>query len=94
MSQPGSAFTVQLVSLSSAERAAQYVASQPDPNQFAVYRLQRDGRILHVVLYGSFATREQAEAAIRLLPASVGTVQPWIRPFAHVHEAARSALQQ
>jgi DamX protein len=94
MSQPGSAFTVQLVSLSSAERAAQYVASQPDPNQFAVYRLQRDGRILHIVLYGSFATREQAEAAIRLLPASVGTVQPWIRPFAHVHEAARSALQQ
>jgi DamX protein len=94
MSQPASAFTVQLVSLSSPERAQQYMASQPDPAQLATYRLQRDGRILHVVVYGSFATREQAEAAVRLLPDSIGTVQPWIRTFAQVQEAAQSAIQQ
>jgi DamX protein len=94
MSQPATAFTVQLVSLSSPERAQQYMASQPEPGRFATYRLQRDGRILHVVLYGSFATREQAEAAVRLLPDSIGAVQPWIRTFAQVQETARSAIQQ
>ncbi|MFU8815126.1 MAG: AAA family ATPase [Pseudomonadales bacterium] len=94
MAQPGDAYTVQLVTLSSAERVAQYLASQPDPSQFASYRLQRDGRILHVVVFGSFPSRDAAEAASRRLPASVGSVQPWIRPFAHVHEAARSAIQQ
>jgi DamX protein len=94
MAQPAAAFTIQLVTLSTSERAVQYVAGQPDPGQFAIYRLQRDGRILHVVLYGSFATREQAEAAVPLLPATIGAVQPWIRTFAQVQEAARSALQQ
>ena len=94
MAQPGSAHTIQLVTLSSAERAAQYVAGQPDPSPFATYRLQRDGRILHVVVFGSFASREQAEAAATRLPASVGAVQPWIRTFAQVQEAARSAIQQ
>jgi DamX protein len=94
MAQPATAFTIQLVTLSAPERAAQYVAAQPDPAQFATYRLQRDGRILHVVVYGSFGTRDQAEAAARLLPATVGEVQPWIRPFAQVQDAARTALQQ
>ncbi|MEQ8994251.1 MAG: AAA family ATPase [Pseudomonadales bacterium] len=93
LAQAPDSFTLQLVSLSSAERVQAYLADQADRGDFASYRLQRDGRILHVVIYGQYATRAEAEAAARTLPASVGAVQPWIRPFADVQAAVRTALQ-
>ena len=93
LAQPPERFTLQLVTVSSAERAAAFVAEQPDPSAFATYRLARDGRILHVVVYGQFSTRAEAEAASRRLPASVGRVQPWLRPMAQVHGAIRTTAQ-
>jgi DamX protein len=93
LSQAPDAYTVQLVSLSSAERAVAFVRAQSDPSLFATFRLQRDARIFHVVIYGAFASRAEAQAAAAALPASVGNVQPWIRPFADVQAAVRTALQ-
>ncbi len=93
MRQSPEHYTLQLVSVSSAERAASYVTSQPDPGDFAVYRLQRDGRILHVVIFGSFPSREAAEQAARKLPASIGQVKPWLRTFGQVQAGVRTALQ-
>jgi type II secretory pathway predicted ATPase ExeA len=94
MRQPASAYTLQLVTFSSAERANAYLASQSDPEPFARYRLQQAGRILHVVIYGTFDGRQAAEQAATRLPASVGSVQPWVRTFGQVQDAARTALQQ
>ncbi|MEZ5561010.1 MAG: AAA family ATPase [Pseudomonadales bacterium] len=94
LAQPAAAYTLQLVTLSTAERAAAFVARQPDPARFAVYQLQRDGRILHVVIYGSFADRAAAEQASRTLPATVGRITPWIRTFAQVQDAARTLQRQ
>ncbi len=94
MAQPGDAFTLQLVTLSSAERVEAYLAAQSRPEQFATYRLSRNGQILHVVVYGSFATRAQAEAESRRLPASVGQARPWLRTMAQVQDAIRTALQR
>ena len=94
MAQPGTAFTLQLVTLSSAERVEAYLAAQARPDQFASYRFSRNGRILHVVVYGSFATRIEAEAESRRLPASVSQEKPWLRTMAQVHEAIRTALQR
>lgn len=93
LAQAPDSFTLQLVSLSSAERAQAFVDAQADRGRFATYRLQRDGRILHVVIFGQFASRADAEAAARQLPPSVGGVQPWIRRFGDVQTAVRSALQ-
>ncbi|MCZ6640133.1 MAG: SPOR domain-containing protein, partial [Gammaproteobacteria bacterium] len=94
MAQPGEAFTLQLVTFSSAERLEAYLAEQARPDRFASYRLSRSGRILHVVVYGSFATRTQAETESRRLPASVGQVKPWLRTMAQVQDAIRTALQR
>jgi len=93
LQQPASAYTLQLVSFSTAERAAEYLADQTDPGSFARFRLQRDGRMLHVVLYGRFESRAQAVAASAALPESVGRVEPWIRTFGQVQQGVRSALQ-
>lgn len=94
MSRPGEAFTLQLGSFSSAERAEAYLARQAAPQDFATFRQQRDGRILHVVIQGEYPTREAAEAAVARLPDTVGDVEPWIRTFQQVQAAARTALQQ
>jgi DamX protein len=93
MRQPASAYTLQLVTFSTAERAAGYLARQSDPRSFARYRLQRSGKILHVVIYGSFDSRSEAERAVTLLPDSAGDVKPWVRTFEQIQDAARTALQ-
>lgn len=94
MSQPASAYTLQLVSFSTEERAREYLAGQAEPERFAAFRQQRDGRILHVIVYGRFDSRADAERAAAALPAEAGRVQPWIRSFADVQAAVRTALQR
>jgi septal ring-binding cell division protein DamX len=92
--QPEDTFTIQLVTLSSAERVRAYLALQTEGEQFATYRLQRDGRVLHVVVFGVFGSRVEAQAAADRLPGTVGDVRPWVRPMDQVHGAIRTALQQ
>ncbi|MGE0624251.1 MAG: AAA family ATPase [Pseudomonadales bacterium] len=87
-------FTLQLVTVSALERAQAFVAKQKEPGEFAVYQLQRDGRVLHVVIYGMFSTREAAQRAADNLPPEVGDVRPWIRPVGQVQDAARISTLQ
>jgi DamX protein len=87
-------FTLQLVTLSALDRAEAFVAKQQDPAEFVIYQLPREGRVLHVVLYGLFSSREAAEAAADHLPPEIGQVQPWIRPVAQVQSAARLASRR
>lgn len=87
-------FTLQLVTVSALDRAQGFVAKQAEPGEFAIYQLQREGRILHVIVYGLFSTREAAQRAADNLPAEVGDVQPWIRPLGQVQDAARISTLQ
>ena len=94
LDQAPDSFTLQLFTLSSEERLERFLEAQADPEQFAIYRLERNGRILHVVVYGLFATRAEADAASRRLPASVGPVEPWVRTLGQVQDAARTSMAQ
>ena len=87
LAQPAQAFTIQLVTVSTAERAAAFLDKQATPAEFATYRLMRDGRELHVIVFGIFTTREAAQTAAAQLPASVGRVQPWVRSLSEVQRA-------
>jgi len=93
MAQPAGSYTLQLVSLSTAERARSYIAQQPDPGSFATYRLMRNGQLFHVVLYGAFTSKAQADQAAARLPGSVGNIQPWVRQFGQVQESLRTTPQ-
>ncbi len=93
MSQPTRLYSIQLVTVSSGQRALAYIDNQRNPSDFGSYRLQRAGRILYVVVYGLFDTRAQAEAAATSLPIEVGNVQPWVRPMDQIHGAIRTTLQ-
>ncbi len=93
LAQPAERFTLQLLSSSSAERASAYVEQQSRPQDFALYRLQRNGKFLHVVIYGNYASRGEAERAATSPEATVGGVKPWIRPFKEVQGAVRTVAQ-
>jgi DamX protein len=89
LDQNPAAFTLQLVTLSSRERAEAFVARQIQPDQFVIYSLERDGRALHVVLYGLFPDRAAAQAVADNLPTALGDIQPWIRQHGPIQDAAR-----
>lgn len=92
--QPVDAFTLQLLTVSSQERAVAFVNAQQYPEQFAVYRLRRDGRALFVVVYGLFDSRDEAQAIAVNLPESISKIRPWARPLAQIQDAIRTTAQQ
>ena len=92
--QPVDAFTLQLLTVSSQERAVAFVNAQQYPEQFAVYRLRRDGRALFVVVYGLFDSRDEAQAIAVNLPESISKISPWARPLAQIQDAIRTTAQQ
>lgn len=92
--QPVASFTLQLLTVSSHERAVAFVNEQQYPEQFAVYRLQRDGRLLSVVVYGLFDSRDEAQSVAVNLPESISKNSPWARPLEHVQDAIRTTSQQ
>jgi septal ring-binding cell division protein DamX len=69
------------------------VAERSRPQDFAIYRIRRGDRMLHVVVYGSFASRDAAERSARSPEATAGGVKPWLRRFEYVQEAVRSTPQ-
>ncbi|MCB1684263.1 MAG: SPOR domain-containing protein, partial [Pseudomonadales bacterium] len=69
-------------------------AEQAEPQRFATYQLARDGRTLHVVVYGVFDSKAEAERAARALTGSAAKVKPWIRTLAQVHTAIRTVQRQ
>ena len=93
LAQPPDRFTLQLLSSSSFERASAYVEQRNRPQDFALYRLQRNGKLLHVVIYGNYGTRGEAERAATTPEATAGGVKPWIRPFEQVQGAVRTVAQ-
>ncbi len=93
LAQEGSRFTMQLLSLSSLERADAFINRQDDPGEFALYRTQRDGRSLFIVTYGLFSSREAAATAARGFSGELARIEPWIRPLRLVQDTVRANAQ-
>ncbi|MDG2014864.1 MAG: EAL domain-containing protein [Pirellulaceae bacterium] len=87
LAQPADHYTVQVLSAISLQRAENYVASQPDPQAFAIFCKPGKTRMLYIVVYGMFADREAARKAAGELPALA--VSPWIRMLSGVQSEIR-----
>jgi DamX protein len=68
-----------------AERSAQAFVSEHGA-EYRYFRKQHQGQPLYVVTYGSFATRDAAQAALRGLPAKVQAGKPWPRTFGSIKQ--------
>ncbi len=93
LAQAQDRYTMQLLSLSSLERAEAFINRQDDPAEFALYRMQRDGRTLFVIIYGIFSNRDAATAAAANLSGELAGINPWIRPMGLVQDTVRANPQ-
>ncbi len=89
MAQPGKHYTMQLMALVDKPKVLRFVDKHKIADYSAVYPITRRGKVLTVLVYGSYASRTEANKAAKALPKSWGVAQPWIRSFTD----ARSDLQ-
>ena len=73
-------YTLQLVGARSEENIKQFIAKYGIQNDASYFKTKLSGKDWYVVVYGNYATQEQAKAAMKNLPESLATapLQPWI----------------
>ncbi len=81
--QPGH-YTVQLTGTHDRQAALGFVRSHSLENKAAWFRTRHKDRDWYVVVAGAYPKREQAQAAIRTLPAELKRQGPWPRTFASI----------
>jgi DamX protein len=84
--QPRTHHTLQLFGTSDRAQWSRWVRDHADA-RLASFETLRDGKPWFVVTYGSYASRAEAEAAARRLPAAFGDVEPWIRTFGAIQDS-------
>ena len=89
LARPQEHYTLQLFGTSDKANLDAFLDKQQRPEEFAVFDRLRDGKPWYVVVYGDFADRPAADAAVKSLPASVGKVDPWVRTFGSVQSNVR-----
>lgn len=82
--QAGSRFTLQILGARLESAAQAFVKTHGADYHY--FKKQHQGKPLFVVTYGSFATRDAAQAALRTLPAKVQAGKPWPRNFAGIQQ--------
>lgn len=84
--QAASRYALQVLGTRSESSAQSFVRAQGAGYRY--FRKLHQGQPLFVVTYGSFASRAEAQAAIKSLPASVQASKPWPRTFSSIQQEA------
>lgn len=87
--QSGARFTLQILGARLESAAQAFVRT--NGADYHYFKKQHQGKPLFVVTYGSFATRDAAQAALRALPAKVQAGKPWPRNFAGIQQEIAQA---
>lgn len=82
-------FTLQLMATHEEKGIRDFLKKNGVNSQYAVYTTQKDGRDWHVVIYGTYQTREAADQARTNLPSYLKSLNPWIRTVADVQKSVR-----
>ncbi|WP_392340203.1 SPOR domain-containing protein [Moritella marina] len=84
MAQPAKNYTFQIAGLSRETQLKQYLNEHELPEGIWTYQTVRNSKPWYVVLYGSFSSAEQANAAKLKLPAAVQKDKPWLKRFTQI----------
>ncbi|MCY1298834.1 Cell division protein DamX [compost metagenome] len=79
---------MQILGTRSESSAQAFVRQQGSGYRY--FKKTHQGQPLYVVTYGSFTTRQAAQAAIKSLPAKVQAGKPWPRTFASIQQEAQA----
>lgn len=86
---PDDGYTLQLLGARSVESVERFIGAQTQPERFYYFSTLYKGAPWHVVVYGQFATRASAMAAIQTLPENLRKLRPWARSIAGVKSDIR-----
>ena len=75
----GQRFTVQLLSGVNPAVVQSVIDQHPQIKSLRMLKSKRAGESRYLLLYGEFATRQAAEAAVLQIPSSIMQSKPWIR---------------
>lgn len=89
-SQAPDRFGVQLAGATSRQSLQQMLGRHRLSAQTAIVTETRNGKPWYVLLYGSFASREEAARSVKALPSELRAAGPWIRPFADIQDQLSS----
>jgi type II secretory pathway predicted ATPase ExeA len=86
-------YTLQMLTLSSRQRAVQFISRQQNQEEFALYSWQREGARLYVVTYGVFSGSAAARRTAESFSGELGRINPWVRSMRTVQETVRNNPQ-
>ena len=86
-------YTLQMLTLSSRQRAVQFINRQQNQEEFALYSWQREGARLYVVTYGVFSGSDAARRTAESFGGEPGRINPWVRSMRLVQETIRNNPQ-
>jgi len=85
-SQDPSSFTLQLLGVRQQDSVQKFLRKYSDLKGKTVYfHTQHDTREWYTVVYGVYPDKEQAQLAIKRLPAELQSASPWVRSFGSIH---------
>ena len=87
---PSEFFAAQLFAVSTRQQVEDFVQRENLYNMTAA-QVEHQGKLYYVLLLGVYETVETAEQAISAMPATVKTLDPWVRPIAGLQAAMRRA---
>lgn len=82
--QPGSRYALQVVGSRSESNIQALV--REGGGEYRYFKKMHQGQPLYVLTYGSFATRDAAQAAVKTLPAKLQANKPWPRTLASIQQ--------
>lgn len=88
LAQPPKHFTIQVLAAALDALARDFIQQHGLATSAAYVESQLQGNTVFRVIYGSYASREQADKALAALPRALSANAPWVRSFAEIHKLA------
>ncbi|MBI3773189.1 MAG: AAA family ATPase [Gammaproteobacteria bacterium] len=87
--QGGNHYTLQLMAMEDAAKVQNFIKERRIEKDSATFQVKRNGKLLTVLVYGSYPSQEQAQKAATTVMQDWGLNKPWIRNFDSVRQAAK-----
>ena len=79
-------YTLQLIATQSEELMREYLDKHRFREHVTYFGFDRDGKRWYAAVYGAYAGKSQAQAAVATLPGDVRRQPPWIRQFGGIQK--------
>jgi type II secretory pathway predicted ATPase ExeA len=82
---PESNFTIQIMASDSKDSVTKLINQQTNSKDWGYYETTRNGKPWFVAVYGNYASKEAAKAAVDKLPAGLKEGKPWLKAISAIH---------